>query len=59
MRDFPYVYVWRARYPRTLNRKGERCRVVVRGKMNSALVEFTDGFHAVISRNALRKYKQS
>lgn len=52
---FPYVYVWGARYPRTLDRKGQRCRVLVRGGMNSAAVEFEDGFQAVVSRNALRK----
>lgn len=40
------------------DRKGERCKVLVRGGMNSAMVEFErDGFRAVISRNALRKDK--
>lgn len=37
------------------DRKGQLCVVLVRGLMNSALVEFEDGFRAVISRNALRK----
>ena len=51
----PYRYVWKANAFRTLDRKGQQCRVLVRGKMNSALVEFEDRFKAVISRNALRK----
>jgi hypothetical protein len=29
--------------------------VIVRGKRNSALIEFEDGYRAVTSRNALRK----
>lgn len=36
-------------------RKGERCRVVARGSMNSALLEFSDGYRTVTSRNGLRK----
>lgn len=38
-----------------LDRKGELCRILVRGAMNSALVEFADGELAVVSRNALRR----
>ena len=40
-----------------MGRKGQACRVICRGKMNSALVEFEDGFKMVTSRNALRKRK--
>jgi hypothetical protein len=58
MRRFPYIYRWGARYPRTLERKAQACRVIARGRMNSALVEFEDGFQAVVSRNALRKRKE-
>lgn len=47
---FPYRYAWNR-----MGRKGVRCRVLVRGKMNSCLVEFEDGFKAVTSRNALRR----
>lgn len=52
-----YRYGWRNNSKRaTLH--GRVCRVVCRGKMNSALVEFTDnGQREVISRNALRKLK--
>jgi len=38
-----------------MNRKGQLCEVLVRGKMNSCLVRFLDGFKAVTSRNALRR----
>jgi len=55
--DFPYVYRWGPRMPGAMARKGQRCRVLSRSQngFNSALVEFEDGFLAVISRNALRK----
>lgn len=54
---YPYLYRWRralrgavaARY------HGQRCQVLARGALNSALVEFESGERAVISRNALRK----
>ena len=37
-----------------------RCRVLARGKKNSALVEFIDnGQREVVSRNALRKPKDT
>ncbi len=39
-----------------MGRKGQLCRVLVRGARNSCLVEFVeDGFKAVTSRNALQK----
>lgn len=57
--DFPHRYAWKPRfvipgYP-VLNRKGEACRVLARGRMNSALVEFEDGEQYIVSRNALRR----
>ncbi|HEY3972349.1 MAG TPA: hypothetical protein VGM18_05045 [Candidatus Sulfotelmatobacter sp.] len=36
-------------------RKGQFCKVLVRGGRNSCLVEFPDGLQVVTSRNALRK----
>jgi hypothetical protein len=54
---YPYVYVWRAIGWRILDRKGQRCRVVARGTMNSCLLEFEDGFRVVTSRNAIRRRK--
>lgn len=57
-----YRYVWgpRFRVPGwpVLDRKGQLCKVLVRGEMNSALIEFEDGFLAVVSRNALRKAQE-
>ena len=51
-------YVWGPRFTvPVLSRKGEPCRIVARGEMNSALVEFADGERAVVSRNALRRIK--
>ena len=37
--------------------KGRVCRVICRGAMNSAMIEFTDnGQREVVSRNALRRH---
>lgn len=47
-----HVWFWRSRLP---ERKGQSCRVVARGRMNSVLVEFADGFRVVTSRYAVRK----
>ncbi len=42
-----------------MGRKGETCRVLIRGKKNSCLVEFVnDGHKAVTSRNALKKVQE-
>jgi hypothetical protein len=58
--SFPYVYAWGpgGNLPGAMSRKGQRCRVICRGAMNSALVEFEkDGYQAVISRGALRRWE--
>jgi len=49
-----YTYVWKNNLKRQ-SLCGRHCRVLIRGKMNSALVEFENGQKEVISRNALRK----
>jgi hypothetical protein len=49
-----YPYYWRVR-TRLPERYGQRLRVLIRGGMNSALVEFADGFRCVTSRNYIRK----
>jgi hypothetical protein len=63
-----HVWFWRprgdaladaARLPRMDNRKGQPCRVVARGRMNSVLVEFADGFRVVASRYAVRRAARS
>lgn len=68
MSDYPYTWRWRTmqdpwrppgvRCPHPFaNRVGGRLRVLARGNMNSALVEFEDGLRSVVSRNAIRKAK--
>lgn len=59
MKQFPYVWFWRRSAMRPIDRKGEPCRVLARGRMNSALVEFEDGFRVVTSRNAIRRRQES
>ena len=49
-----YPYYWRVK-TRLPDRHKTYCRVLVRSKMNSALVEFEDGYRVVTSRNYLRK----
>lgn len=54
MNDATYPLYWRVR-TRLPERFAEPCRMVVRGKMNSCLVEFMDGVRVVTSRNYVRK----
>jgi len=58
-----YRYAWgpRFRVPGlpVLDRKGQPCRILVRGAMNSALIEFEDGAQFVVSRNALRRIRDA
>jgi len=49
---YDHVWFWRTRLP---HRKGQPCRVVVRGGMNSILVEFPDGERYCTSRYAVRR----
>lgn len=51
---FDHAWFWRARLP---DRKGQRCAVLARGKMNSILVQFQDGLRVITSRNAVRRLK--
>jgi len=46
----PYLYRWDRQ-----GCKGRACKVLARGKMNSCLVEFADGYQMVTSRNAIKK----
>lgn len=48
-RSYPELSPWLA------ERKGQACRVVARGKMNSVHVEFPDGRAAITSRYAVRR----
>jgi len=47
-----HIWFWKTRLP---ERKGQLCRIIARGKMNSALVEFEDGYKVITSRYAVRK----
>ena len=55
MGKMTHRWYWRKWLP---ERRGQLCRVVVTGKMNSALVEFEDGARVVTSRYAVRKIKR-
>jgi hypothetical protein len=46
----PYIYRWDRQ-----GRKDQTCSVIARGKMNSCLVQFADGYRMVTSRNAIRR----
>jgi hypothetical protein len=48
------THVWRIK-TRLPERKGQPCRVVARGKLNTCLVEFPAGARVVTSRWAVRK----
>lgn len=50
MSRWPYIYRWDRQ-----GRKGQRCNVTARGKMNSCRVEFPDGYVMITSRNAIRR----
>lgn len=61
---FDHVWWWRSTSPRwaqrlpwpqPTDRKGQRCRVLARGRMNSVLVEFEDDERRVTSRYAVRR----
>ncbi|HYM25516.1 MAG TPA: hypothetical protein VEU08_19995 [Vicinamibacterales bacterium] len=53
---FPYVWRVRAKLP---DRFGQACALLVKGGMNSVLVEFEDGYRVVTSLNYIRKRKTS
>jgi hypothetical protein len=57
-RDVSQIYEFRWNRPGLPGRKGQRCIVLARGKMNSAMIQFEDGFGAIVSRNALRKSRR-
>lgn len=51
---FDHEWWWRKFLP---ERKGQRCRVLARGKLNSIKIEFQDGHITITSRYAVRKVK--
>ena len=48
------THTWRW-HVRIGERFGQPCTVLARGRLNSALVQFSDGFKVVTSRYAVRK----
>jgi len=52
MSEFTHTWFWLTRLP---GRKGQPCRVLARGRLNSCLVQFEDGVKVVTSRYAVRK----
>lgn len=57
MLDYPYVYRWNVTWMRPINRKGQLCRVLARGKRNTVALEFEDGFTVTTSAWAIRKHQ--
>lgn len=51
---FDQTWHWKGSWWRPLYRKGQACRIVVRGTKNSVLVEFEDGFRVCTSKWAVR-----
>lgn len=51
---YDHVWYWRKK-PEGQDRKDQRCRVLARGKMNSIVVEFEDGYRVITSRYAVRR----
>jgi hypothetical protein len=49
-----HYWRWKVRLP---ERKGQLCRILARGALNSCLVEFEDGWRVITSRYAIRKIK--
>ena len=49
--SYNYIWFWKTKLP---ERKGQECKVLVRGGMNSILIEFKDGLKVVTSRFAVR-----
>ena len=70
--EFPYRWAWRWRtweFPGVrvrgpwfgdgIDRVDQRCRVVIRGGRNTALVGFEDGYRVITSRGGLRRLKEA
>lgn len=55
-REMKYPYYWRVK-TRLAERKGQACRILARGAMNTILVEFEDGFKVTTSGWYVRKRK--
>lgn len=56
MMTLTHYYAWKNN-PKRLTLYRRKLKIIARGAMNSALVEFENGQREVISRNALRLIK--
>ena len=52
---YPYIYRWNRTWIRPIDRKGQRCRILARGKRNTVALEFDDGFQVVTSAWAIQR----
>lgn len=52
---FPLYWRVRRRLP---ERYRQKCRVLTRGRLNTVLVEFEDGFRVTTSGNYLRRWRE-
>ena len=52
--NFDYVWHWTSHLP---ERKGNKCRVLAKGYMNSILIEFEDNKKVLTSKYAIRPIK--
>jgi len=50
--EFNHYWYWKSKLP---ERNGQKCKVIKRGKKNSILIEFEDGYKVVTSRFAVRQ----
>ena len=55
MSEYPLVWTGRREVFGPSTGRGEPCRILARGRMNSILIEFKDGGGAVVSGNGLRR----
>lgn len=51
-----HVWHWR-KFPIGVSRKGQLCRLLAVGRMNSAMVEFEDGARFITNRRGLRRIR--
>lgn len=51
-----HVWYWRKWLP---ERRGQPCRIVAVGRLNSALVQFEDGYLVVTNRRAVRRIRRA
>ena len=49
-----HTYIWKNN-PKRLTLTGRACTILARGKMNSCLIEFSNGQREIVSRYAVRK----